>query len=71
MTGERAANAAAPGPWHYATLLMPCSRCDAASGEQCCWADGTVRRRFHFERYSLARDLAGVPLRRPSAPPIA
>jgi hypothetical protein len=61
--GARDAKASDPGPWHYATLAMPCKRCDAAPGDRCCWADGSIRGKFHYERYELARECAGIPLR--------
>lgn len=61
--GERATEVAAPGPWHFATLVTPCPRCDAPAGERCCWSNGTERAKFHFERYRLARELANRPLK--------
>jgi hypothetical protein len=64
--GRGMAKATPPGPWHFATLVLPCSRCDAAPGDPCTWPNGSERGRFHFERYAVARELAGFPLRRSS-----
>jgi hypothetical protein len=46
-------------PWYRATLVLRCPACGAPPGYEC------RRRRagFHRERYALARELAGEPLR--------
>jgi hypothetical protein len=62
-----------PPPWHRATLVTPCPRCGVDAGERCVderrgrLIVRNPRRPFHFERYALARELAGEALT-PSVP---
>jgi hypothetical protein len=56
--------AAAPGPWFFATLVLPCRKCGMAPGEPCIGPRGGTRQRFHLQRYEDAREAAGFPVKR-------
>jgi hypothetical protein len=74
---EAAANAAPAAvvpPWYRATLVLGCPTCDAPPGGACVArvvsGRPVLRRAFHIERYVLARDLAGEPLRTTQTQPL-
>src|SRR4051794_9124980 len=50
------------GPWYFATLVLTCPACGVGPGTRCT-DGGYARRRYHVERYELARQLAGIPIR--------
>ena len=52
-------------PWKLAARALPCPVCGSEPGQLCKTKDGTPSRRSnHLERYELARELCGVPIRR-------
>jgi hypothetical protein len=79
--GTGAAGAVAPAtpaavvpPWYRATLVLACPTCGVPPGHACVArvvsGRPVLRRAFHVERYVLARDLAGEPLRTTQTQPL-